>query len=78
MASKTGINISGHYVVLIISMRFHICILDSKKMKGRTESYFTTIGHGVLISDYGEFIPTAVSSNGIEINSNIRPNPPKN
>ena len=39
MASRTGINISRHYVVSINTMPFHICILNSKKLKGRTESH---------------------------------------
>ena len=40
MASRKGINISGYYVVSINAMPFHICALNSKKLKGRTESYF--------------------------------------
>ena len=40
MASRKGINISGHDVVSISAMLFHICTLNSKKLKGRTESYF--------------------------------------
>ena len=44
MASRTGIIISGHYVVLInatrYSMPFQICTLGSKNLKGWTESYF--------------------------------------
>ena len=40
MASRTGINISGHYVVSINAMPFHICTLDSKNLKSQTESYF--------------------------------------
>ena len=71
MATRKGTNISGHYVVSINAM---ICLiiyvpLNSKKMKGRTESYFKLFlklndhRHGVLISGYVEVIPTAVSSN---------------
>ena len=40
MASRKGIHISGHYVVSINAMPFHICTLIFSKMKGRTESYF--------------------------------------
>ena len=40
MVTKKGINISGHYVVSMNAMPFHICTLISKKMKGRTEWYF--------------------------------------
>ena len=40
MASRKGINISGHYVVSIKAMPFQRCTLNSKKLKGRTESYF--------------------------------------
>ena len=40
MASRKGIPISGHYVVSINAMPFHIWTLNSKKLKGRTESYF--------------------------------------
>ena len=39
MASRTNINIYGHYFVSINAMLFHICTLNSKKLKGRTESY---------------------------------------
>ena len=69
MASRTGKNISGHYIVLISTMSFHICALSSKNLKGRTESYLilfqnsTTTRHDVLVSGYVESIPTAVSSN---------------
>ena len=69
MATRKSINNSGHYVVSINSMPFHICNLNSKKTKGRAESYYiyffdsTTIQHGVLISSYYvKFIPTAISS----------------
>ena len=40
MASRKGINISGHYVASINTMHFHIRTLNSKKLKGRPESYF--------------------------------------
>ena len=40
LATRKGINISGHYVVSINSIIFHVYTLNSKKMKGRTESYF--------------------------------------
>ena len=40
MASRKGIHISGHYVVSINAMPFHIHTLNSKILKGRTESYF--------------------------------------
>ena len=33
MASRKGIEISRHHVVLISAMHFRICILNSKKMK---------------------------------------------
>ena len=68
MASRKGIHFSGHYVVSINAMPFHICTSNSKKLKGRTESYFVlfyklnAIRHGVLISGYIELIPTAVRS----------------
>ena len=39
MATRKGIQISGLYVVSINAMPFHICALNSKKLKGRTESY---------------------------------------
>ena len=39
MASRMSINISEHYVVSINATPFHICTLNSKKLKGRTESY---------------------------------------
>ena len=66
MASRKGIHISGHYVISINAtvpgMPFHIRTLNSKKMKGRTESYFVLF-YGILVSGYVKFIPTAVSSN---------------
>ena len=34
MASRKDINISGHNVVSIIAMPFHMCTLSSKKLKG--------------------------------------------
>ena len=42
MASRKGIYIYGYYVVLINtrSIPFYTCTLNSKKLKGRTESYF--------------------------------------
>ena len=40
MASKTGINISGHYVVSVNAMAFHICTLTSENLQGLTESHF--------------------------------------
>ena len=40
MASKKGINISGHYVASINAMPLHICKLNPIKLKGRTKSYF--------------------------------------
>ena len=40
MASRKDIDISGHYVVSINAMPFYICTFNSKKLKGRTESYF--------------------------------------
>ena len=36
MATRNDINISGHYVVSINALPFHICTLISKKLKGRT------------------------------------------
>ena len=71
IATRKGINISAHYDVSINAICFFIYVLCteySKKLKGRTESYFLlflklTIRHGVLISGYyAELIPTAVSS----------------
>ena len=45
MAIRKGINIFGHYIVSRNATRympFHIvCTLSSKKLKGRTKSYFT-------------------------------------
>ena len=41
MASRTGIHIFGHYRLSINTIPFHICSLNSKKRKGRAESYFT-------------------------------------
>ena len=41
MSNRKGITISGHYVVWLNAMPFHLlCTLNSKKLKGRTESYF--------------------------------------
>ena len=40
MASKKGIQISGHYVVSTKVLPFHVYTLSSKKLKDRTESYF--------------------------------------
>ena len=39
MASRTDINISGHYIVSMNTMPFHTCTLSYKKLKGRTEFY---------------------------------------
>ena len=70
MVAIKGLNISGHYILPINTVPFHICILNSKKSRGRTKSYFvlflthsTTIRHGVLISGYVDFVSTTVSSN---------------
>ena len=73
MVTRKGINIFGHYVVSMNDIcLFHIqcTYFYTKKIKGRTESYFIlfsnsmTIRHGVLILGYYvKFIPTAVSSN---------------
>ena len=43
MASRTGTNIFGLYYVVSINatgMPFHMCTLNSEKMKSRTESCF--------------------------------------
>ena len=40
MVTIKGIKSSGHYVVPINAVPFHICILNSKKIRGRTKSYF--------------------------------------
>ena len=40
MASRKGMNISGHYVASINTIHVYIRTLNSKKLKGRTESYF--------------------------------------
>ena len=40
MASKKVIHISGHYVVSIHALPFHICTLNSIKLKSRTKPYF--------------------------------------
>ena len=72
MAIRKDIHISEHYVVSINAMPFYICTLNSKKLKGQTLLYFiyflksTTTRHGVLVSSYVEFIPTAVSLNRIK------------
>ena len=39
MTNRKGIQISGHYVVPINDVHFHIFTLNSKKMKSPTESY---------------------------------------
>ena len=44
MATRKGIHISGTYVVHHkLYVFFHICTFYSKKMKFRTESYFTLL-----------------------------------
>ena len=43
MASRTNINIHGYYFESINAMLFHICTLNSKKLKGRTESYLIPV-----------------------------------
>ena len=57
MTSRKGINIVGHYVVSINVMPFNICTLNSKKLKGRTESYFILFlklnDHQTLYFDFG-------------------------
>ena len=40
MVAIKGLKISGHYVLPINAVPFHICILNSKKNRGRTKSYF--------------------------------------
>ena len=40
MVSITSITISGHYDMSMNAMTFHICTSNSKKLKGRTESYY--------------------------------------
>ena len=41
MASRTGIIISGYYVVSLNTMAFiYICMLNSGNLRGLTESYF--------------------------------------
>ena len=44
MATRKGINISGHYVVSIsavcLFIQLYMCTLHSKKLKDRTESNF--------------------------------------
>ena len=44
MATRNGIHISGHYVVISINSvsLFYICTLYSKKLKGRTDLYLYT------------------------------------
>ena len=42
MASRTGINVSGHYVVSTNAMSFHICILNSKKNERSDRLVFHT------------------------------------
>ena len=72
MATRKGINISGHYIVSINATycTFDICTLYSKNLKGRTESCFMLVlkrnhhpTRSYITSGYVEFIPTAVSSN---------------
>ena len=69
MATRKSINISGHCVVSINAIPFHVCTLNSKQLKGRTESYFiwflTLNDHPTrrFNSGYAESIPTAISSN---------------
>ena len=43
MASRTGINISGHNAVSTNALAFLISTLNSKKLKGRTELYFILV-----------------------------------
>ena len=40
MATIQGINIPGHYVVLMNAMPFHTYTLNSKKLRDRTEPSF--------------------------------------
>ena len=40
MVTRMDITISGHYVVSINAIAFHIRTLNSKKLKDWTESYF--------------------------------------
>ena len=59
MASRTDIYISGHYAVSINAMPFHICTFNSKKLRGRIESYFILVlflklnDHQTRCFDYG-------------------------
>ena len=71
MATRKGINISRHCIVSINAIcLFYICTyMYYKKLKGRTESYFSLFlklnDHPTrcFISVYVEFTPTAVRSN---------------
>ena len=40
MATRKSIRLSGHYVVSINALPFHVRILNSKKLEVRTQSYF--------------------------------------
>ena len=57
MASRNGIDISGHYVVSINAMPFYLCTLKSKELKGRAESYFSLFlklnGHQIRCFKFG-------------------------
>ena len=69
IGSRTGINISGHYVVSINAITFHICTLNSKNLKGRTESYFILFfklnDHQTRCFNFGL---RRVHSNNVELN----------
>ena len=68
MATRKGINISGHYIVSINDMPFHVCTLYSKNGKvGQTCILYCFLPQrpsdtGFLISGYAELIPMVVSS----------------
>ena len=74
MASRKGIHISGHYVISINAMPFHMCTLNSKKLKGRTESYFILFSklndHPIRCFNFG-FRRTHPNGCIFELNKNI-------
>ena len=74
MASRKGINISGHYIVSINSMPFHVlCTLDSNKSKGRTKSYYILFfklnGHPTGCFNFGL---SRIHSNGCKFELNLK------
>ena len=73
MASRTGIHISGHYVVSIIATSFYICTVNSRKLKGRIELYFILIlklsDHQTGCFNFG-LVVRRIHPNGCKFESN--------